>query len=263
MSVSELKRVLLNGNGQGPEEERREACAVVGRMSCEEAGKGVELLHALSDDDRVKNVFLLRGRLLDKLEDAAKMTPQEREEKWSAEEEKWRKESEEHTLRVEEEEERRSRRERNKETNKKMLEVERREGKGNEVWNLSHDALSSKPPSFWSSLRIDSLTERETRLCLAGVVDFAEKRGRTAIPEPVWRRVDDALERLPPPNKPFVARGRFVSSPRPLFTGSRTIARGRARRTPSNRCERRRETAFWTYILSIARCFGRKRDSAS
>ena len=192
-----------------PDVIRAKAYALVANMTHEEATGAMELLITHMEEDWVRRVLLLRGDLLDRIEDAMFLSTDERQAKW---EQVRQAQQNAETLQKEwsiKQQKDSERRLLNRRRNRIMLERVRAEnpteGEENRLWATPLEELVKKPPPFWFALPLEECSEREQRLTVGVLEELASMFGQGRFPPSLWERYDAILQSLPMP-PPTVAR---------------------------------------------------------
>ena len=191
---------LLTDARLAPDVARERAYALAAVMNREDAEACMAVLVA-TEDHRVRGTFLLRGDLLDRLEDALVLTPEERCKKWASEQAE--RDTEAHRQRTERDAQGAAVRRRvdNRRYNREALRRARTEG-GEALWHRSLESLAAESPVFWYGMALERLEEAERRLVLALLDELASAYGRGRFPAVLWTRAHNALAMLPSPPRP-------------------------------------------------------------
>ena len=208
MTDSFKRLVTCMDKNTPPDDIRAQAYELVATMTREEAIDAMELLITFMDEECVRTVLLLRGNLLDRLEDAMFLSTTMRQHKW---EQKHLSQQSVDAIQKQQSVTQQNDSERrllNRRRNRVMLEdirVTKPEREETCIWTISLEELATKSPPFWFALPLEGCTEREQRLTVAVLEELASTFGKGRFPPSLWQRYDEILQSFPVP-QPTIAR---------------------------------------------------------
>lgn len=192
-----------------PDAIRAKAYALTAIMTRQEAVGAMEILITHMEEEWVRTVFLLRGDLPDRIEDAINLSTDERQNKWQR---VYLAQQHEEAIQKEwgmEQHRDSERRLLNRRRNRIMLREVRAKKPIKEeescIWAIPLEELVKQPPPFWFALPLEGCNEREQRLTVGVLEELASTFGKGRFPPSLWERYDAILQSLPMP-QPTIAK---------------------------------------------------------